>query len=205
MRTYPLRVPRLFHKILPEAKFRLDEMEEDQYLLSFDDGPHPKSTPILLKLLNQLNLKVSFFLLGEQATKYPSLVAEIKSAGHRIGSHGFTHLNGWLAKDQVYIDDTKRACDLLETLDFRPPYGKISYKQYEKLQKLYQIILWSLMPGDFDQTVDSALLFSRLRKHVRKRDIIVLHDSPQAIVKLSQVLPALIEELSSKNLEHTFL
>ncbi len=205
MRTYPIRVPRLFHKILPEAKFNLDEMDGDLFSLTFDDGPHPESTPLLLTILNQLNLQVCFFLLGKQAAKYPSLVEDIKSAGHTIGSHGFTHLNGWQTEDQIYLDDTKRACDLLETRIFRPPYGKISRQQYEKIKRQYQIVLWSLMPGDFDQEVDSALLLSRMRKKIHRRDIIVLHDTPHPMVKLQEVLPPLIAELASKKLLHRCL
>lgn len=205
MRTYPIRVSKIFHQIMPKARFNLDHGNDDRFSLSFDDGPDPGSTPLLLNLLYKLNIKATFFLLGARANMYPTLVDDIKSAGHTIGSHGYAHLNGWQTEDQAYIDDASRARDILETNVFRPPYGKISRRQYQKLESQYEIILWSLMPGDFDQHVDAPILLSRMRKKIRDRDIVVLHDTPYAITKLQEVLPPLIEELSTKQLYHTSL
>lgn len=203
MRTYPLRIPKLFHALMPSVQFRLSKASMEQYTLTFDDGPHPESTPLLLQLLDELNFKAQFFLLGKNAEDYPSLVKEIRSEGHLIGSHGYHHLNGWKTDTQDYVDNVQRACELLETRDFRPPYGKISWQQYEDLKKEVQIYLWTLMPGDYDLKVDAPTLLRRLLMHTRGRDIIVLHDQPAAFLKLKEVLPPLIEELRIKGLTHT--
>ena len=56
------------------------------------------------------------------------------------------------------------------------------------------------MPGDFDQSVDVSILLQRLLMYTRDRDIIVLHDQPEAFIKLKQVLPPLVEELRNKDL-----
>jgi len=202
MRTYPIRVPKLFHGLIPEARFLLGKNQKQQYALTFDDGPNPSSTPLLLRLLDDLSIKVKFFLVGENASKYPSLVNEIQSSGHAIGSHGYTHLNGWKVNDDIYLDDINKSCDLLGTVDFRPPYGKISRKQYEELKSKYSIYLWSVMPGDYDSSVDSPTLLSRMRKYIKGRDVIVLHDTPDALLKLREVLPPLLSELTDKGLNH---
>ena len=59
--------------------------------LTFDDGPHPLSTPRFLEVLDRLGVRATFFLLGRWAARAPGLVKEITGAGHEIGLHGYDH------------------------------------------------------------------------------------------------------------------
>jgi len=61
--------------------------------LIFDDGPHPLVTPALLRILAELDVKASFFLVGTQAEQYPELVRRIAQEGHDVGNHTYEHLN----------------------------------------------------------------------------------------------------------------
>jgi len=56
-------------------------------VLTFDDGPHPATTPALLEVLARHRAKATFFLIGERAVAYPTLVADIVAAGHELGNH----------------------------------------------------------------------------------------------------------------------
>ena len=63
----------------------------NEVVLTFDDGPHPEYTPELLDLLKQRNVKATFFVIGENAAKYPEIIGRIVNEGHKIGIHSFYH------------------------------------------------------------------------------------------------------------------
>ena len=92
--------------LYPDALFRIRTTEKLLYL-SFDDGPDPDSTPLLLDLLASYNVKVMFFCNGKAAEKYPDLMDKIMSGGHLIGNHGYNHLNGWITSLDNYTVNEK--------------------------------------------------------------------------------------------------
>src|SRR5690606_33769413 len=59
--------------------------------ITFDDGPNPDFTPVVLKLLEDYNAKATFFCIGKHAKKYPELLNSITTQGHLIGNHSYTH------------------------------------------------------------------------------------------------------------------
>ena len=59
--------------------------------LTFDDGPHPEHTPRLLDRLAELNVPATFFLIGQEAEKYPDIVRRLVAEGHAIGNHTYSH------------------------------------------------------------------------------------------------------------------
>jgi len=134
---------------------------DDKLLLTFDDGPHPDSTPQLLNLLQELNIKATFFCSGIQGEKHPELIEQIIAHGHQIGSHGYHHLSGWRTDNTDYVADVKKSKNFLKTDLFRPPYGRISPKQVKLIAKELgmKTVLWTHMPGDFDSSI------SRERTH----------------------------------------
>ena len=120
--------------IYPEALFRIKTTEKLLYL-TFDDGPDPESTPVLLEILEKHNIKVIFFCNGRAAEKYPELIGQIKSQGHLIGNHGYNHLDGWRTSTEKYIADVENAAGFTSSDLFRPPYGRLSLGQYRKLKR----------------------------------------------------------------------
>ncbi|HZS11255.1 MAG TPA: glycosyltransferase, partial [Nitrospirales bacterium] len=97
--------------------------------LTIDDGPSVPYTSQILDELKQLHIKATFFLIGENAERYPSLVRRIWSEGHEIGNHSFTHPNtGAISEQQAKLEltATQRVIQTLlhrSTLLFRPPYN----------------------------------------------------------------------------------
>ena len=67
--------------------------EKPKIALTFDDGPHPSSTPVLLDGLAGRNVKVTFFVIGENVVKYPKVVSREAEEGHIIGNHTYSHKN----------------------------------------------------------------------------------------------------------------
>jgi len=176
--------------LYPEAIFRIKTAEKFLYL-TFDDGPDPDSTPELLNLLQSYNIKGVFFCDGRAAEKYPELIDLILSQGHAVGNHAYSHPDGWLTSTGKYMSDVSKAAEFTSSSLFRPPFGRMKTGQYRKLKKDYRIVLWDLMPYDFDKTFGSGKSIAVLKKKLRPGSIIVLHDKPSsnAIRIISEFVP----------------
>lgn len=165
--------------IYPKALFRINTSEKI-LSLTFDDGPHPGSTTELLEILKKYSIEAIFFCNGKAAEKYPEIIKQIKSQGHLIGNHGYSHLNGWETSTEQYISDVENA-DIFTSDDlFRPPYGRLKLGQYRKLKKKYKIIFWDIMPYDFDISFGVSNSIKILKKKIRPGSIIVFHDTPES-------------------------
>ncbi len=97
--------------------------------LTIDDGPSVPYTAQILDELERLHVKATFFLIGQNSERYPSLVRRIWNEGHEIGNHSFTHPNtGAISERQAKLEltATQRVFQTLlhrSTLLFRPPYN----------------------------------------------------------------------------------
>lgn len=167
--------------------------------LTFDDGPHPDITPWLLDQLDAHEVKATFFLIGHNAERYPGLVDEINGRGHTIGNHTYSHLNGWRTPLDEYIKDVARCQDHIPPLGvrgllklFRPPYGKMTWRQMRAIREQYQIIMWDVMPGDFNPRISPVRLQARIRSRARPGSIIVLHENEKAWGRLRVALPQIL-------------
>jgi len=96
--------------------------------LTFDDGPDPRYTPLILDILKAHRVKATFFIIGLNGEHYPALVRRLWDEGHEIGNHTFTHPNmelisAWRA--ELELNATQRLVQSLlghSTWLFRPPY-----------------------------------------------------------------------------------
>ncbi|HTQ08920.1 MAG TPA: glycosyltransferase [Fimbriimonadaceae bacterium] len=97
--------------------------------LTFDDGPDPANTPAILDILRRFQIPATFFVIGQNAEKYPGLVERAFSEGHEIGNHTFDHPNLDDATDrrtELELNATERAIEGITghaTDLFRPPYN----------------------------------------------------------------------------------
>src|SRR6185437_769341 len=109
------------------------EIEPTVYL-TFDDGPDPHTTPALLDLLEEQDLKATFFLVGKNCRKHPELVKRIHDGGHTLGNHTFHHL--WLPGlptgiiNAEIVGTNKIIEDITGTTPhvFRPPFGVMDHR-----------------------------------------------------------------------------
>lgn len=175
--------------LYPDAIFRIKTTEK-LLCLTFDDGPDQKSTPQIVDILDKYNIKAVFFCNGRSAEKYPYLIQQLISHGHVIGNHGFSHLNGWKTSRRKYIADITNAAESTSSVLFRPPFGRLGLIQYLNLRRKYKIVLWDVMPYDFDMSFGYKNTLSVLMKKIRPGSIVVLHDQPSssALIILDQFI-----------------
>lgn len=181
--------------LFPRALFRM-ESSDRSLCLTFDDGPDPLSTPEILGILRKYNVKVMFFCNGFKAENHPALMDRIISEGHLSGNHGYHHMNGWKTPAERYCNNVLRASERTSDRIFRPPYGKISLKQYRKLSKRFRLVFWDVMPYDFDRDFGPDKTLSVLMKKIRNGSIVVLHDKPGS--SSLRILGSFIENALSK-------
>ncbi|HAO14636.1 MAG TPA: hypothetical protein DDE71_03605 [Tenacibaculum sp.] len=97
MRLYPLRTPYIFRKYFSKYIWCFKSNTQKIYL-TFDDRPIPEVTEFVLDKLKKYNAKATFFCVGDNIQKYPSIFKKIIENGHSIGNHTYNHLDGWETK-----------------------------------------------------------------------------------------------------------
>jgi len=177
------KLPKIVSKLFPEIVWSKGSRTGKVYL-SFDDGPHPESTPLLLELLEKYRIKASFFCLGERIEKYPHLFQELKQEGHVVANHGYKHLNGWKTNTEKYIENFRLGKEISGSEMFRPPYGKLSLQQYTLIKNESEIVMWNRMPGDFDKNLNTVAFEKKLIDSLKPGNIVCLHDELAAVKKL---------------------
>jgi peptidoglycan-N-acetylglucosamine deacetylase len=198
---YLVRPPFLYRWIFRKALFRIPGAKCCVFL-TFDDGPHPEVTPFVLDVLKEENITATFFMLGKNAEKYPELVSRIQREGHVVANHGHDHLDGWRTGSAAYEENFLKAAPLLGTRLFRPPYGRLTSAQYNRLAAQTQVVMWDIISGDFDPSVTPEKCVRNVVRNLRDGSIIVMHDSQKAGEKLRSSLKGLIT--STKALGYTF-
>jgi peptidoglycan/xylan/chitin deacetylase (PgdA/CDA1 family) len=192
--AYLIRPPLAYRWLYSAAVFRKNPAEKKVYL-TFDDGPNPEATSIALGVLEKHGVKATFFLLGKNAKKHPEIVALIQAKGHQIGNHGMIHLSGWQTSTGDYIEDMKQGKAETSSNLFRPAYGKLSLPQYRQIKQTEQIVLWDIISGDFDPSINADKVYYNVTKNARNGSIIVMHDSPKALPNMQGSLNRIITEL----------
>jgi len=170
--------------------------------MTFDDGPSPATTPRLLDILKQRNIKATFFMIGQNAQANPTIVQRILAEGHEIGNHTWTHPQlSKLSDDRVTeeLDKTqnaiKSACGYTPVL-MRPPYGAITARQKEWIEKQFglSVIIWSVDPFDWKRPGESVIE-QRILAGARPGAIILSHDIHKQTV---DAMPATLDALAAK-------
>ncbi len=204
MRSYFVKTPSLIPNIYRNQIWGFSSKKKEIYL-TFDDGPTPKITDWVLKILGQYNAKATFFCIGNNIQEHPIIFNKIIDDGHAIGNHTYNHLNGWKTSNIDYLNSILKTEKLIEKYQiknsklFRPPYGKIKASQAKTILKSdYNIIMWSVLSADFDTTINDNICFNNVVNNSGNGSIIVFHDSVKAFDKLQIVLPKILEHFSNK-------
>lgn len=169
--------------------------------LTFDDGPDPLITPWVLDLLEEFEVKATFFCVGENVLKHPEIVERIKLEGHAIGNHSMDHKKGTKCSKEEYLASVYSAQKIIDSRLFRPPYGRIKLNQTYALKKDFELIMWSWLSYDFDPLVSIERIIQSAQKDIKAGDILVFHDNPKSMERLKEMLPSIIKDLKKKNLE----
>ena len=176
----PAKIPRLVEKFYSERVWRI-ETEQRELFLTFDDGPHPSITPVVLNLLRDYDAKATFFCIGDRVKRYPEVYKQILAEGHAVGNHTQHHLNGWKVSDEVYLNDIKEADEFIHSTLFRPPYGRIKKGQCKKiLAQGKKIVMWTVLSGDYSNKLSPQDVAKRVSIPFEKGSIYLFHDLEKA-------------------------
>lgn len=200
---YLVKTPWWLKKIYASCIWQINTTQKNIYL-SFDDGPHPIATPFVLDELKKYNAKATFFCIGKNVVLYPEIYKRIIAEGHAVGNHTYHHLNGWKTKNDIYIENISSAKKHIDSILFRPPYGRISFQQLKilsNLQQPFKVIMWSVLSGDFDKGITGNKCLNNVIQHTRKGSIVVFHDSEKALEKIRFVLPKVLKYFTAKQFE----
>jgi peptidoglycan-N-acetylglucosamine deacetylase len=181
---------------------------DERIYLTFDDGPHPEATPLVLDILREAGIGGTFFCSGDRVQAHPAIVRRIVEEGHGLGSHGYSHrrmifrsavnIRGSLTKADGAI---MNACGMTPAL-VRPPfgaYGPTIIRTVRMMQK--KLVLWSLDTRDFERAGEEGFVTWTVNA-VRPGDILLLHDNDRTSPNIRSYLPELVHAISAQH--HTF-
>lgn len=150
--------------------------------LTFDDGPHPKHTREILKILDEYGVKATFFIIGKLAEEYPELVVEEINAGHEVASHTWSHPNVNTLTEAGLTNELYETEQFLKTLAdykpalFRPPEGKCGENVLRAAAAFdYDVILWTVDTKDWAHTPSDKIVENVL-SNTSPGSIILCHD-----------------------------
>jgi peptidoglycan/xylan/chitin deacetylase (PgdA/CDA1 family) len=177
--------------------------------ITFDDGPNPRATPLILDVLRREGVSATFFVLGRHADRWPELVRRMADEGHQLGNHGYWHRKLHRRLPAYVRDDLTRGTDAIERAcgirprHFRAPHGFRSPWVTPIAASLGQrTVGWSL--GVWDSARPGAgEIARRALTGTRPGSILLLHDgdgydSDGDRTQTADALPLIIDGLRER-------
>ncbi|GAA2016700.1 polysaccharide deacetylase family protein [Catenulispora yoronensis] len=170
--------------------------------LTIDDGPSAKYTAQVLALLAQYKIPATFCMIGGNAAKHASLVAEVTAAGHLVANHTYTHPDlskldaGAIRAEIERTTDTLTKAGAKPPTFFRAPGGAWSPAVFDTCAKLgLRPLDWSVDPRDWSRPGTDHIV-STVLGHTHTGSIILEHDGggdrSQTVAALAKFLPQLL-------------
>jgi peptidoglycan-N-acetylglucosamine deacetylase len=178
--------------------------------LTFDDGPHPETTPAILDALAVHDQRATFFVIGEHVRRHADVLRRIVAAGHSVGLHSDSHsrwFNCW-PRGKVQRDLAACAATIADATGappprlFRPPVGLKNPLVGDIARRMGLVaVTWSSRGWD-TRTSDVERIADAIGRAARPRSIIMLHDGHEpgraadrsaTVAALRRALPGLAE------------
>lgn len=158
------------------------ETDDRAVALTFDDGPDPRFTPRILRILERYDVKATFMVMGYNAVRYGGVLRDVVAAGHEIGGHGWKHLNLAQAGPEDLREEVEYALDRIEQVTqqeiktFRPPYGRFGEDVVRMLaRKRKDLVIWSVTRGELEWR-DPERVVQHVTQNLGPGDILLMHD-----------------------------
>lgn len=189
-----LSVPSL---VRTPGTYYMADTQEKVVALTFDDGPDPNYTGLVLDVLEEKGVKATFFVLGENAKRNPELLFQINKTGHEIGNHGYTHSynSSQFVRELVKTDQV--IYDLLQqhTYFYRPPGGFVSKDIVQGVKtKGHLLTLWSIDSKDW-RNPGATRIVQNVMESSFPGAIILLHDGGEKREQTAEALKVIIDRL----------
>ena len=169
--------------------------------LTFDDGPDPYYTELLLDGLKERGVHATFFVTGVHAEQNPKIIARMYAEGHLIGNHTYSHIQLKISNREKYKEELAKTSRIIReitgesVLFVRPTYGTWDKKLEKELDMLP--VMWTVDPRDWCQSSADCIAQSVVKK-VKEGDIILLHDQYDPSVKAALLI---VDELKKQGYE----
>ena len=177
--------------------------------LTFDDGPS-RYTGRVLSILDRLNARATFFLIGYLAERNPHLVRRELAAGMGVENHSYSHPYQPPFDRQPHeriASEIERGRDVLSSIGakptlFRPPGGSFSPLVVDTAETYGQrVVLWSVDPTDWQAGATAKQITKRVLGAVKPGSIVVLHDGGGDQSETLKALPAIVKGIRHKGLK----
>jgi len=174
--------------------------------LTFDDGPNPEATPLILDALEARGVRATFFILGRHAEQWPDLVKRVVDAGHAIGNHGYFHRKLHFKSPSYVRTDLTLGTQAIERASgyhprfFRAPHGFRSPWVTSIARSLGQrTVGWSFGVWDSDRP-GADVIVDRILSKTEPGSILLLHDGdgydPHGDrAQTAQAVPVIVDRL----------
>ncbi|MEV6239093.1 polysaccharide deacetylase family protein [Lentzea sp. NPDC051838] len=180
------------------------ETNEKVVALTFDDGPDPAGAQQVLDVLQEEQVKATFFLMGRDLASHPELGRKIAESGHEIGNHTYNHkrmvgvLPSTVAKEIEDTDAEIRKTGYTGEIHFRPPNGKKLFALPHYLSEHHRkTIMWDVEP-DSEGTPSAQQIETDVLNQTKPGSIILLHPMYQSRDETRKALKPVIEKLKER-------
>ena len=175
--------------------------------LTFDDGPHPYKTDVILDLLAKYGIRATFFVVGENVSYYPEPLKRAVSLGHEIGNHTYHHTKLSNACEKNAAEEIEKTEEIIfrtagyRTKLFRPPEGAYNECALSVAKnKNYRVILWTVDTRDWALPTADTIV-ANVNANVRGGSILLFHDYMSKKSHSIEALEILIPNLLAKGYE----
>ena len=172
------------------------DTEEKVLAISFDAAWGRANTEGILDILDQYDVKTTFFLVGFWAEKHPDLVAELIARGHEIGNHSATHPHMSQLSQAQIREELRKCSDLVKSITgkpttlFRPPYGEYNDSVVRvSREEGYECVQWNVDSLDW-KNLGAENMIRQCTKSVHPGDIVLFHNDSKYIL---EALPTILE------------
>ncbi|MGI5827990.1 MAG: polysaccharide deacetylase family protein [Patescibacteria group bacterium] len=191
------RTFQFFGEIVPRV-----ETNEKVVALTFDDGP-TEYTQDVLKILQEKNVKATFFVIGSELEKKPQIGEAIASAGHELGNHSYSHERMWFKSPSYILNEIESTNKLIQEagyqgdIHFRPPYGKklIGLPWYLKQHNI-KTVTWDVEPDTYGSNAD--FLIDYTVENTKPGSIILLHPFCESCSSQKEAISKIVDGLQTK-------
>jgi peptidoglycan-N-acetylglucosamine deacetylase len=188
----------------PAAAPAQEALPAKYVVLTFDDGPDPVYTPLILDVLAKYDAKATFFEVGRNVAKHPALTKRIHAAGHSVQNHTWTHADlrplsaASFRQQLVSTDQVIRAQTGATPACVRPPYGGVSSTVTKRAKALGKgLVVWDIDSRDWTKPGPAAIS-KRVLAGVKNGSVILMHDGGGNRGQTVAALPTILKTLKAR-------
>jgi peptidoglycan/xylan/chitin deacetylase (PgdA/CDA1 family)/GT2 family glycosyltransferase len=188
--------------------------DKPRIALTFDDGPNEPYTSQVLGILERFGIRATFFIIGQNARRYPEVCQRIVTTGNVIGNHSYHHYKSLcLRRSRAVAREVEQAhqaiyeCTGFEPKLFRPPHGFRTPWLMRTVDRLgYRVVTWDNMTGDWKANKSAEEIERNIVQRAKPGGVIVLHDGRDSRPsydrsQMLQALPFVIGTLKKRGFD----